>query len=476
MPFINNLSVLLVASLAVAVFAGEPAAQKSSTPADQTSVNLTIYNSGRALVTDLRQLTLPAGRVELKFEGVAQQIMPETVAIKSPGMQVLEQNYEYDLLSPKKLLDKYVGKEMTLVINEMKDNATVEKRLTATLLSNNEQPIWRIGNSIVTGLYSQRYEFPSLPENLIANPTLVWLLRNEGTERKPVEISYLTGGISWKADYVLTLASDEKHAGLEGWVTLNNNSGATYKDARLQLIAGDVHQVQESDQRGRMMMKAGMADGAREESFAEKSFFEYHLYTLQRPATVKENQQKQISLLEADGVAVEKVFRLHGQQWYYTQQYGNDVQKVEVALRIQNKKDNKMGMPLPKGTVRVYKKDTDGSSAFIGEDAIDHTPKDETLDLVIGNAFDIKAERKQSEFKIINNCTYEMAYEISLRNHKEEPVTVVVSEPIGGEWTILESTFPATKTAAFAAEFKVPVAKDSESKLRYRVRARYCKS
>jgi hypothetical protein len=465
---------IIAVAAAPALFAGEPAAAKSSTPADQTGVNLTIYNSGRALVTDLRQLALPAGRVELKFEGVAQQIMPETVAIKSAGMQVLEQNYEYDLLSPKKLLDKYVGKEMTLVINEMKDNATVEKRLTGTLLSNNESPIWRIGGTIVTGLYANRYEFPSVPDNLIAHPTLVWLLRNEGAEKKPVEVSYLTGGISWKSDYVLTLASDEKKAGLEGWVTINNNSGATYSDARLQLIAGDVHQVQEGVASGRMMMKAAMADGAREENFAEKSFFEYHLYTLQRPATVKENQQKQISLLEADGVSVEKVFRLHGQKWYYTQQYGNDEQKVEVALRILNKKENKMGMPLPKGTVRVYKRDTDGSSQFIGEDAIDHTPKDETLDLVIGNAFDIKAERKQSDFHIVNNCTYEMAYEISLRNHKDEAVTVVVSEPIGGEWTILESTFPATKTAAFAAEFRVAVAKDAESKLRYRVRAKYC--
>jgi len=451
-------------------------ASKSSTAADSSGTNLTIYNSGRALVTDRRNVDLPLGTVELRFSDVAQQIMPETVAIKSlsaaDSLAVLEQNYEYDLLSPKKILDKYVGHEVTLVTQEMRDNTTVEKKVTAILLANNEQPVWKIGDRIVTGNYAARYEFPEVPENLIAHPTLVWLLTNDRAKSQEIEASYLTNGISWKSDYVFVLDSDERHGGLEGWVTINNGSGATYKNARLQLIAGDVHQV-ESD---RGVAYGGMmkAAAAREESFAEKSFFEYHLYTLQRPATVKENSQKQISLLSADGVSVEKLFRLSGQKWYYQQQYGGDKQKIQVALRLRNSKENRMGMALPKGTVRVYKHDTDGSSQFIGEDQIDHTPKDETVDLVVGNAFDIVAERKQTDFKILGSCTYEMAYEISIRNHKDSDVTIVVSEPIGGDWEILEETHKHTKTAAFSAEFRVPVAKDGETKLRYRIRVRYC--
>ena len=469
--------------VALAVFAplraGEPET-RTTTAADGERVNLTIYNSGRALVTDRRRLTLPTGKIALNFADVAQQLMPETVSIKSltapEGLSVIEQNFEYDLLSPRKLLDKYVGQPVTLVVRETQNNSTVEKKIPAILLSNNEAPVWKIGDSIVTGDFAARYEFPKVPANLIATPTLAWLLDNSTAKPQSIEASYLTQGISWKSDYVLTLAADSKSAGLDGWVTIQNNSGATYRDARLQLIAGDVNQVQPQPgmmQRGQVAMDGASAAAPQ---FQEKSFFEYHLYTLQRPATVKENQQKQISLLSAAGVQVEKVLRLRGQQWYYSQQYGGgDEQKVEVALRLRNSQANHMGMPLPKGIVRVYQKEEDGAAQFVGEDQIDHTPKDETLDLRIGSAFDIKAERKQTDFKIINNCTYEMAYEISLRNHKAEPVTILVTEPIGGEWTMLESSVPHTQTAAFWAEFRVPVAKDSETKLRYRVRVKYCK-
>ncbi len=459
--------------------AGAPVSRGSASTADRQSLNLTVYNSGRALVTDRRALVFASGISALQFMGVAREIMPETVAFKSltdpAGLAVLEQNYEYDLLSPKKLLDKYVGREVTLVFRETQNNSTSERKVTATLLANNEQPVWKIGDKIVTGDSATRYEFPALPDNLIAQPTLVWLLEGgKAAKRHEVEARYLTGGISWTADYVLTLEPDGKRGDLGGWVTIRNNSGASYPEARLQLIAGDVHQVEQPN--GDKMRRMGAVADAPSPQFQEKAFFEYHLYTLERLATLTDNSQKQISLLEAEGIAIEKLYRLRGLPWYFRQQYGGgDPQKVEVALKLRNSRENRMGMALPKGTVRVYQRDRDGSSQFVGEDAIDHTPKDEAVTLVIGNAFDIAAERKQTDFKPLDGCTYESAFEISLRNHKTEPAMVQVEEPVGGEWTMLSNSAPFEKTSAFSALFKVPVAADGETKLKYRVRSRYCR-
>jgi len=213
-----------------------------------------------------------------------------------------------------------------------------------------------------------------------------------------------------------------------------------------------------------------------ESQFQEQGFFEYHLYTLQRPTTIRDNETKQVSLLEAAGFDVKKEFVLNGQRYYYTS-YNNPGQpikeKVGVYIQFRNSQQNKLGMPLPAGTVRLYKKDDKGNQQFIGEDRIDHTPKDEDVRVKVGDAFDIVAERKQTDYKVIARNVYEYAYEIKIRNHKDGPVTIVVNEPIGGDWEMITSTFEAKKTAAFAAQFNVPVAKDGEATLAYRVRVRY---
>jgi len=454
---------------------------QTTTARDRQSVNITVYNSNLGLVRETRRLTLPTGQIALRFADVTAQIRPETVHLASltapASLRILEQNYKYDLLNPAKLLDKFVGKEITLVLRRYQNNTESFEPVQATLMSNNGGQVWRINGQIVinpTNISEMR--FPDLPRNLVATPTLVWDLENRETGSQSIEASYLTGGMNWRADYVLLVNADDTKGDLQGWVTLTNASGATFEDARLQLVAGDVNRVSEERNFGLAgaMARKTMSDEAQ---FQEQGFFEYHMYTLQRPATIRDNETKQVSLLEASGFEVKKEFVLNGQHYYYTG-YNNPgapiKEKVGVYVQFRNSQPNKLGMPLPAGTIRLYKKDDKGNQQFIGEDKIDHTPKDEDVRVKVGDAFDIVAERKQTDYKVIvTGHMYEYAYEIKVRNHKDGPVTVVVNEPIGGDWEIVSSTFKAEKTAAFAARFQVPVAKDGETTLAYRVRLKY---
>jgi hypothetical protein len=477
----------IIASLAAAsllastiAFAAQPNGKPvvtTSTIDDQQSVSLTIYNTNLGLVKDQRQLKLPKGESELRFMGVASQIIPTSVHIKSlidPGsLIVLEQNYEYDLLNPQKLLDKYVGKEVKLFTKNPYTER--EELVAAMLLSNNGGPIFKIGNEITYG-HPGRVIFPGVPEDLMAKPTLVWLAENNLLTGQKVEASYLTNGINWRSDYVVTLNEKDDRADLSGWVTIDNKSGTTYRNARLKLVAGDVNRMKdEADYERKMFRVAEVAAKAAAPQFKEESFFEYHIYTLQRPATVKDNQTKQISLVQADSIAVKKELLYHGANYYYYSRYGEAMtnQKVGVFVEIQNKKENHLGVPLPKGTVRVYKHDSEGSLQFVGEDSIDHTPKDEKVRIKLGDAFDVVGGRKQTDWKKVAYDTYEAAFEISLRNHKKEDVTVKVVEPIPGDWKMLSNSHEFTKSEAFTAEFLVPVQKDGETKVTYRVRMKY---
>ena len=450
----------------------------TSTQQDQKDLAVTVYNSNVALVRDVRRLRLPAGTLDLRYMDIAAQVNPATVHIVSltapKELSVLEQNYEYDLLSPQKLLQKYVGKELTLVRLVTENNSTKEVPVKATLLALNEAPVWKVGNEIITGMGADRYVFPDLPENLYSKPTLVWLLDNNRAGEQTVEASYLTNQVNWNADYVLTVRSDEKVADLNGWVTVINNSGTAFRNAQLQLVAGEVHRVSEAKAAAPrpMAMRAAQTVATQ---FVQEPISEYHLYTLERRTNIQENETKQISLLDATGVSFDKIFEVDGQQYYYhnAQRPGEPIKEpVQVHIKFKNSQENSLGIPLPAGTVRVYQGDSKGRVQFIGEDRIGHTPKDETLDLHIGNAFDVVAERKQTDFKAYGRA-FEFAFEISLRNHKPEPITVVVNEPIGGDWTMLDSNYKYEKTAAFAAQFTVPVAANAESVLKYRVRVQW---
>lgn len=454
-----------------------PAAVSTSGVDQQIAVEVTAYNEDLGLIKDQRHITLPKGTTELRFMDVAAKINPATVHMQSltdpQALSVLEQNYEYDLLSPTRLLDKYVGKEVKLYSKNPYTER--EEIVTAKVLSNNEgNPVFQIGNEVTFG-YPGRIIFPQVPDNLIAQPTLVWLLRNEAPKTQDIEVAYLTGGIGWRADYVLVLDEKDQVGGLSGWVTLNNQSGATYPNAKLKLVAGDVNRVRE-ELAGKMdVAYASRAMEAPAPQFKEQAFFEYHIYTLERSTTLKDNSTKQISLLNAPEVKVRKEFRLYGEDYYYRSRYGDPEQKkkVSVFIEFENAKQNGMGMPLPKGIVRVYKHDADKSLQFTGEDTIDHTPKDEKVKIKLGEAFDVTATRKQTDWKKIASDTYEAAFEITLRNHKAENIAVRMIEPVPGDWQVLSASHKAVKASSSQLEMNVPVQKDGETVVTYRVRMRF---
>jgi len=451
----------------------DSAASLTSTLKDQQNVSVTIYNSSVGLVKDIRLIDFKPGIYELKFMDVAAKIDPTTVHIKSlingSSLNVLEQNYEYDLLSPQKLLEKFVGQKVQLAT--INPDTKKEEIVEATLLSTQGGNIFQIGDKIHIGHYG-RVLLSKIPENLIPQPTLVWMLENKLSKPQKLEASYLTSGINWKADYVTVLNKQDTMTDLTGWVTIDNRSGATYQNTLLKLVAGDIHRVE-----GELKMDYARPMAAAKEAspqFKEESFFEYHLYTLDRRTTIKDNQTKQTALLDANQVPVKKLFIFAGYpQYYYSQDQRSNKQKVGVFLELENTKNNNLGIPLPKGTIRVYKEDQDGSLQFVGEDRIDHTPKDEKFKIKIGEAFDVVGERVQMDYKRLGPNLFEVAFEVSLRNHKKENIKVLVEEPIPGDWEMLSNTHPYEKLSAHLIRFEVTVAKDKEEKVKYRIRFRY---
>ncbi len=417
----------------------------ASTLDDQVELAVTVYNSDIALVRDVRDLQLPRGGFDLRFMDIAATVNPATVHFRSltepSRLNVLEQNYEYDLLEPDKLLRKYVGRDVTLVRRRSENGETREEEVKARLLSYNSAPVWQIGTEIVTGMNADHIKFPELPGNLYTHPTLVWTLDNSGAAKHRVEASYLASKLSWSADYVLTVARDDKTADLDGWVTLVNNSGTSFRKTKLQLVAGDLNRVRQTFSRA-MEMSGAAADKLAPAPMAQESFSDYHLYTLDRKTTINNSETKQVSMLNGTGVSVRKRYVVDGQAFYYRNpQHPGSTTKdlVHVYYEFKNEERAGLGMPMPAGVVRVYQADSKGGTQFVGEDRITHTPKDESLNLKIGSAFDVACERKQTDFQKVAANVYELEYEITLRNHKAIPITVEVNEPIGGSWRMLRS-------------------------------------
>ncbi len=447
-------------------------AKKTSGSADRKEVSITVYNQNFGLVREVRELNLGTGKVALAFKDVASQIQPETVAIKAPGLSVLEQNYRFDLLTPKKLLEKHVGRKVKL--HRYNERLGKEDTFNAELLSvAGGTPVYKIGGEI-TYSFPGRVSFPGVPANLMSKPTLVWLLDSKRAKQK-VEVTYLTRNMTWKADYVFVINAKDTAGDLTGWVTLNNRTGAAYERARLKLVAGDVQRVS-SDRSYAVSRVTTAAASTSKPQFSQESFFEYHLYTLARPTDVLENEQKQVTLLEAENAKVKKKLIYYGRQYWYRSRYGSvqKNQKVGVYLDIQNTKQNGLGIPLPKGIVRVYKADKSGAKQFIGEDRIDHTPRDERVRIKMGEAFDVVGDRKQMSWRKLGSCTTESTWEIELRNHKDKAEQVEIFEPIGGDWKILDSTHPHKKKDAFTFTFDVRVPARGKTKIKYRVRVRWC--
>jgi hypothetical protein len=471
------------------------------------NIELTVYNQDFALVKEQRELTLKKGVNELLLEEVAAQIDPTSVHFKSltdsAGTYVVEQNYDFDLVNTTKLMEKYVGKEINL--EQIIDGKREYKK--AILLSTGQMKYPK-SQQRNYGYYNSYYStggtvmkiggeiylnpggtviLPELAEGLILKPTLDWTItaKKEGTHQ--TELSYITNGINWNADYVVVTDKDDKTLDLTGWVTLDNRSGVTYDNAKLKLMAGDVHLVNPAaatQSAGNLYYNFKGAE-APAPQFQEKGFYEYHLYTLQRPATIKDNQTKQIEFTTGANVPFKKLYVYDGLQ-YESRWQGYDVsnlrvqpdygtksnKKVFVMLEFMNSEKNNLGMPLPKGKVRVYKSDTDGSQEFIGEDQIDHTPKDEKIRIYTGNAFDIVGERKQTNFKKISDRVIEETFEIKVRNHKKEDIDVRVVEHLyrWSEWEMIQKSMEFEKKDAQTIEFLTHIPKDGESVITYTVR------
>ncbi|NPV06710.1 MAG: DUF4139 domain-containing protein [Anaerolineae bacterium] len=479
------LTIFLVLAVGLSGAAGYrslPQAVVAQEPGDQAAgPEIAVYNQGVALVKDTRTLDLEQGVQSVTITDVAEQLDPTSVHFRSlsdpEGTVVLEQNFEYDLVGPERLLSKYVDQRIEVITQD----GTVHQ---GTLLSGAGDLILRDDQDRVVVIRRDSvrdFTFPALPEGLITRPSLVWLVNSAQGGTQDVEIAYLTGGISWQANYVVLLAQDSASLDLDGWVTLNNNSGATYTDARLKLVAGDINRVTPAAMdRGLVMEEYALAAPAAAPQVEQRGFFEYHLYEVLRPVTIRDRQQKQVEFVTATGVPAEKFFVYDGAPGYAfwgglvsDPSYGADtgVKQVRTMLAFQTGEEG-VDAQLPRGVIRVYQEDVDGSPLPLGEDRVDHTPKGEEVRLYIGDAFDIVGERVQTDFQKLGSRAMEESYRITLRNHKEEAVEVRVVEHMfrWSEWQIVRETAEHTKLDAQQVEWRVQVPADGESVIEYTVR------
>jgi len=455
--------------------------ERRSTLDEQQSVAITIYNEDLALVKDARKVVLDDGPNRVALRDVSALMRPETAQLRSlshPGsFDLLEQNFDFDVLTPGKLLEKYVGRNVRVV--KTHPTTGVETVETAQVLSANEGAVLRIGDRIETGVPG-RIVFDGVPPNLRDRPTLVTELNSRRGGAQDLELSYLTGGLSWRADYVAELNADDSTLDLSGWVTLDNRSGSAYPNARLQLVAGDVNRVKDELRRAKTERNVMAMAAAPASPMLQETLFEYHLYTLQRPTTLADQQTKQVALLNASAVPVEKELLFSGSEGYYRSGAGDLGQKLKAGICVSfaNRETARLGQPLPKGVVRVYKRDSAGHAQFVGEDRVDHTPRNETVRLHLGEAFDVTADKKQTDFRRREpgnkaSTVMESAYEIVVKNAKTEAVTVTVREPVPGDWSMLEESQRHTKVAAGTAQWRVAVPAGGSTTLKYRVLVRY---
>jgi hypothetical protein len=489
---LSVLGVLLLA--APAAWAQEPVV---STSAQSRNVSLTVYNQGFAIVRERREVALAAGLNRVRYQDVAQQIEPTTVSIQSAsvpgGVSVREQNYQYDLIGTAAILEKSVGR--TVRFRRMLPNGGVEV-VEGTLLSAPPQGVVvRTSDGRLLLNPAGEVEVAEMPGGLISRPSLFWLLQSARGGPQTLDVSYLTQGIGWSADYVAVIDSAESAVDLTGWVTLNNRSGTTYPEAQLQLMAGNVRRVtQMMRRRGEVELEDVMVTAApAPPQFSEEAFFEYHLYTLDGRTTLANNETKQMTLLTAADAGVQRQLVFDSQrQWGWSAQPGAGYRTEEVRgaimLQLRNSESNRMGMPLPAGVVRLYKADARGNVQFLGEDRIQHTPRDEMVRLYLGDAFDVVATRRTvSERRLRldragreiadvgNLCrgcrqAWEFTQEIVFRNHKESPADVLLTEHLNGEWTLISQSHPHRRKDAGTLEFELRVPARSEVTVTYTAR------
>ena len=441
--------------------------------AQENKVDLTVYNSDIALVKEIRQFDLKTGANQVQVSDVPSSIIPESVHFRSlddDEAVVLEQNYEYDVVGSQKLLQKYVDEPIVVITQDgSKHEGTLLSGANDIIIQTDEG-----GVDVLKQDQVRQFSFPKLPEGLITKPTLKWLVDASKAGKQEVELAYLTRSMRWEANYVLMLAKDNSSLDLDGWITLDNRSGATYEDARLKLVAGEVNRVRDGMGGGgpvineEMVMAKSMAEPVKQREFSE-----YHLYEIPRPVTIKNNQTKQIQFLAAHDAPAEKIFVFDNWSSNF-RPASSGAQQSNLAVKVRFSTGEKgLNTQLPAGVVRMYQPDIDGSPLFIGEDRLQHTPQDEEVTLRVGEAFDLVGERKQTESKRISDKVWRETYEILLKNHKaDQDVEVHVTEHLnrGVNWEILKASLEDyTQINSYTIEWVVTVPPKGEAMLTYTV-------
>lgn len=486
--------------VALLLFCASLWAQQASQP------SLTIYNQGFAVVRQALPLDLASGVNQIDVSDITMHLEPDSVILRDPtgrhSLQVLEQNYRADPISELMLLSLYEGKTLDFEVsggavvkgkvirsgyvphNYFAMNRYGQNYYQAQMSGASEQPVIEVNGQLRFSLPGIPV-FPSLTDDSILKPRLEWLLATDKPGKVPAELSYITGGMSWEADYNIVAPEKGNLVDIVGWVTIDNQTGRTFENSRIKLMAGDVNKLQAGEEARNYAMKAaGAMDAAISPPVTEKAFDEYHLYTLERATTLRDRETKQVEFIHATGVATKQLYiydgaridfnRYNGWSWENIRNdhsYGTESNpKIWVMREFVNSEANHLGMPLPKGRVRFYRHNDDSQVEFTGENTIDHTPKDETIRIYTGNAFDVTGERRRTNYSVesAKNSATE-SFEIKVRNHKKEPVEIRVVEHLyrGNNWEIVSKSADYQKKDSQTIEFPVTVAPDGEKVITY---------
>lgn len=448
---------------------------------DRTQTEMTLYSDGFGLIREVRKTTVPQGDQTLHLEDIPEQLVAESLHVRSlnqPGkLTVLEQSFHNDVLDTGRLLDYFVGKKIKIEQwNQFQDRKEI---VEATLLSNAGEPIYEVNGEVRIGLSGVRI-LPEIPAGMALKPSLNIAVQNQAAEAHDLELTYISYGLSWSAHYVLSLEGDTENASLSCWVSLVNQLQTSFDKAKLRLVAGSVNQTPPQAPSPRFMMKAVAYETAADSGagFSESNAFEYHVYDYAKPVSLEKLEKKQVEFIPSRAVKIKKEYEFSSQDNnYYYQRYSGpeDEKSVDVYITLKNDNASGLGLPLPAGTVRLYQSSADSNTLFLGEDRMAHTGENEKIRLKTGQAFDLKAERKQTDYKQITSQMHETEWEITLRNSKEQPVEISVIEtlPYNSQWKMIAESQPHEKESAFQIRYRVQVPAMTELKFRYRIQAGY---
>lgn len=461
--------ILLLAIAIAPVFAEDI----QSTLAQRSGLSLTVYNENLSLISDKRKLNIEAGEGHIRFMDVAQQVEPASIQINSESSSkdftVREQVFEFRPMDRNALLNAYIGKTVKIIDwNQYKDTRKVTE---AVLLSNTNGPIYRIGNEVFLD-NPGTIVLPELPAGFTERPAISWAYAAKDSRTVPVTVSYLTFGLGWQADYNLKLNQDNRSGGLQAWITARNDAGTDFKNADMTFVAGKPNMERQGQADMAMVRRAKSFEMASAPAMmAEEPIFEYHSFPLGRKADLNQNETRQFDLLSSDAVSLRKELVFTGVKTHFIIHHRPTESAVplDVWIRFGNSKDNRLGVPLPQGTVRVYQQDRKGAELFLGEDRLPHTAKNAEVKIRIGKAFDVTGERKQMDFREVSTRLYESEWQITLRNAKDEPVDVAVIEPLYSNWKILSSSAKYKKVDAFTVRFDQTIPANKQVELKYRI-------